>query len=66
MVNSDTCCCGADFKPGLGHGHGHCHSKLFRRFLTKAEIREKLEEYRDRLERELAGLGERIKELEGQ
>ena len=68
MTHSDCCGCvsdlGHDHKHGPGHRHGHCSSRLFRRFLTKAEIREKLEEYRDRLERELAGVGERIEELE--
>ena len=70
MMNSDCCGCGPEFrldhKHGLGHGYGHCCSTLSRRFPTKDEIREKLEEYRDRLERELAGVGERIQELQDQ
>ena len=36
-----------------------------RRFITPAEEKEMLERYRDSLKNELAGLEERLKELEG-
>jgi hypothetical protein len=38
---------------------------LPRRFISSKEKKERLEEYRDQLEKELAGVQERIKDLEG-
>jgi hypothetical protein len=60
-------------QPGLGRGHGHsgmgrgtcgccCGGHLFRRFFTAKEEEESLENYRDQLKKELAGLEERLKE----
>ncbi|MFH1313547.1 MAG: hypothetical protein ABIJ00_10045 [Candidatus Eisenbacteria bacterium] len=37
----------------------------FRRFITSKEKRECMEEYKGQLEKELAGVKERIQELEG-
>jgi hypothetical protein len=37
----------------------------FRRFITSKEKLECMEEYKDQLEKELAGVKERIQELEG-
>ena len=65
-------CCGESIKPeGFGHRHGHSHehaddaccSSFGRRFYTTAEKIEYLEEYRDNLEKELAGVKEKIAEL---
>lgn len=48
-----TCgCCGCGCGPG------------FRRFFSAKEERERLENYRDQLKKELAGVEERIKECE--
>ena len=38
---------------------------FFRRFVSAKEEVERLEEYRDQLKKELAGLEERIQELKG-
>ncbi len=43
---------------GCGSGHG------FRRFFTAEEKRESLENYREQLKKELAGLEERIEQCE--
>jgi hypothetical protein len=44
----------------------HCSGEhLPRRFVSSQEKKERLEQYRDQLERELAGVQERIKDLEG-
>jgi len=55
---------------GSGHA-GPCscgccsgHGGFARRFISKAEKLEKLEEYKDQLKKELAGVEERIQELE--
>lgn len=49
-----TCgCCGCGCGP------------FFRRFVSAKEEVERLEEYRDQLKKELAGLEERIQELKG-
>jgi len=56
---------------GFGHRHEHSHESGFegccqpfgRRFYTTAEKIEYLEEYRDNLEKELAGVKEKIAEL---
>jgi len=45
---------------GMGH-HGHGH--FARRFMTKVEKTEKLENYIEELKNELAGAQERLKEL---
>ena len=37
----------------------------FRRFITSKEKQECMEEYKDQLEKELAGVKERIQEIEG-
>ena len=50
------CCC-----RGGHHDHGH----FARRFMTKAEKIEKLENYVQDLKNELAAVQERIKELKG-
>lgn len=45
----------------------HCGCGLsFRRFFSAKEELECLENYRDQLKRELAGLEERLKEVQGQ
>ncbi|HHT9138532.1 MAG TPA: hypothetical protein ACFYEK_14975 [Candidatus Wunengus sp. YC60] len=38
---------------------------FFRRFVSAKEEQERLEEYRDQLEKELAGVEDRIQELKG-
>ena len=48
---------------GMGHMGGCCDTKIHRHFLTKEEKLEQLEEYKDQLAKELAGVEERIKEL---
>ena len=57
---------------GMRHGHkgmAGCgcgcggHGPMFRRFLSNEEIQEHLESYRSQLEKELAGVEERIKDL---
>jgi len=45
--------------PDCGCGCG----VLFRRFISAKEEQERLEDYRDQLKKELAGLEERIQEL---
>lgn len=56
------------------HGHGRsgfgagscgccCSGPSFRRFFSTKEEEERLEDYRDQLKKELAGLEERLKEL---
>lgn len=47
------CCCGC-----------RCGT-FFRRFISAKEEKEMLEEYRDNLKKELAGVEERIQELKG-
>lgn len=49
------------FGCGCGCGCG----PLFRRFFSSQEEEERLGTYRNQLEKELAGVKERIKELEG-
>lgn len=49
--------------PGCGCGCG-C-GPLFRCFYSSEETHERLERYRNQLEKELSGVEERIKELEG-
>lgn len=46
---------------GCGCGCG----PFFRRFISKKEEVEFMEEYRDQLKKELAGVEERIRELKG-
>lgn len=53
---TESCDCGC-------HGESHGHHK--RRFLTKAEKIERLQNYAEELKKELAAVQERIKELEG-
>jgi hypothetical protein len=63
-------CCGAG--PGIHHGQCRhhecdCNSGGFRRrFITRAERVEWLEDYRKSLEAELEGVKERIAEMSGQ
>jgi hypothetical protein len=55
----DDCSC------GCGEGH-HGHGRFARRrFLTKEERIQKLENYADDLKKELSAVQERIKELKG-
>ncbi|MDI6784345.1 MAG: hypothetical protein QME64_09665 [bacterium] len=65
-------CCGEPLPhevPSFGHKHPHEHggdsscSSFRRRFYTPEEKIAELEEYRDRLEKELAGVKEKIAEL---
>ena len=62
--------------PGRGHGHGHgmmghgccCGPGGFmgwRRFITPAEEMEGLVNYKEQLQKELAGVEARLKELKG-
>lgn len=55
MCGECGCCCGSSH-------HGPEHG---RRFLTKAEKREKLKNYAEELRKELKAVEEHIKELEG-
>lgn len=48
------CCCGPQ------HGHG----MSFRHFVSQGERKEFLKHYEDELKKELAGVEERIKEIE--
>jgi len=68
-------CCGTGLRErGCSCGSGHAgpcscgccsgHGAFVRRFISKEEKRERLEEYRDQLKKELAGVEERIQELE--
>jgi len=57
--------CGCECDCGCGsrhHGEGHGHMRR-RRFLTKAEKIERLQNYAEELKKELAAVQERIKEL---
>ena len=45
-------------------GQNCCGVKNFRNFLTNEEKTEMLKEYKQELEKEVAGISERIKELE--
>ncbi len=69
------------YQPQTSHrslrGHGHkcgcecCHCKcgdgaFARRFITRQERLEKLEEYRDQLKQELKGVEERIQDVKNQ
>ena len=60
MCNSTTygheCCC----VPQHGHGHG----MSFRHFKSRSERKELLEQYEAELKKEIAGVEERIKEIE--
>ena len=51
-----SCCCSQE--------HGHSHGMHFRHFASKQEMKERLEHYEDQLKKELAGVEERIHELE--
>jgi len=57
------CQCGCE-----GHGHhaehGHHHGGFVRRYFSRQERVEELKRYKDELEKELAGVTERIAELE--
>jgi hypothetical protein len=65
------CCQPGGSRGGFGGGESHygcCSSRWerpFRRFVSAREEREQLEEYRDQLQKELAGVEERIQELKG-
>ena len=58
------CCSGGKGHHGhhKAHGSGTCCG-MQRRFITKAEQREALENYRDQLKKELTGVEERLQEL---
>lgn len=57
--------CGCDWDCCHGHAHMHGHGMHhFRHFTSKQEIKERLEHYEDQLKKELAGVEERIQELE--
>lgn len=62
MANSADCGCGCccDHE----HGHGYAHGDSFRRFISSQEKKEKLEQYEDQLKKEIAGVEERIQEIE--
>jgi len=45
-------------------GYGCCGDSTARNFLTREEKIEMLKEYKDNLEKEMAGVKEKIKELE--
>ena len=60
MANSPTCGCGCC----CGHEHGHGHGMSFRRFTSRQERKDCLEQYEDELKKELAGVEERIQEIE--
>ena len=56
--------------PGMHHGYKGMqgcgcmsHGPHFRHFMTSEEVQEHLESYKDYLEKELAGVEERIKDL---
>jgi len=53
VLEACGCCCEAD-------------TRLVRRYKTAKEEMEKLENYRDELKKELAGVEERIRELKSQ
>jgi len=57
------CGCGCDCGCGSRHhGEGHGHMRR-RRFLTKAEKIERLQNYVEELKKEMTAVQERIKEL---
>lgn len=59
-------CCDQPFherEQGYGHGHGFGHR---RRFFTKAEKLEKLQNYAEELKKELIAVEEHIRKLQGQ
>lgn len=51
----------------VGHGtHGHCGcgcGSFFRSHISKKEVQDRLAEYKDQLQKEIAGVEERIQEL---
>jgi hypothetical protein len=49
---------------GCGCCCGHGSAGMRRRFMTKKEIKEALEKYREELESELQGVKERLKDLD--
>ena len=64
-------CCEKKQHRGMGgmnfkhHCHGgHSGKHFFRKFITKAEEKEYLENYKSQLKNEIEGIDERIKELE--
>jgi len=50
------CCCGQEYS--------HSHDMSFRRFASRQERKDCLEQYADQLKKELAGVEERIQEIE--
>ncbi len=57
--------CQAVVTPHQMTGCGCAGRGMFRRFWSKAEEQERLEAYAENLQQELAGVRERIDELEG-
>jgi len=62
MTKSADCGCGCC--RGHEHGHSHGHGMFFRHFTSKEERKEHLEQYESELKKELAGVEERIQEIE--
>lgn len=60
MENPDTCGCGCC----CVHEHEHSHGMSFRRFASRQERKDCLGKYADQLKKEIAGVEERIQEIE--
>ena len=60
MANSADCGCGCC----CDHEHVQGHGNSFRRFVSSQERKEMLAEYEDQLKKEIAGVEERIQEIE--
>ena len=68
-MGHDKSCCGHEgHHPQSHHGHPHGHGDCcgggsWRRFVSKAEKKQKLEHYRKELEAELAAVNELLEEI---
>jgi len=62
-VHATHGCCGGEASAHkMAASHGCCHGPS-RHFITKAERKEALEQYRDQLQKELTGVEEHLQEL---
>ncbi len=64
-MNKTNPCCVVVARGEADAGSAGCCVPFERRFVSAKEERERLEKYRDELKKELAGVDQRMKELEG-